>query len=125
MTVYHDWSLRKNQTDNEWSDELNVWFDAPEEDPDLGLALVMLSAAMYDEIPFLGVVSAGMLEDLLNEANDEFLDRILAEARKTPRFMWLLSGVWTMSMNSYHAKAIKELVGRRTFDDPLPPRPRV
>ena len=122
VTVYHEWSCRSDPKDDAWPDELEFWFGSSEEDPDIGLALIMIAAATYDEPDFLAVVSAGLLEDLVDSADDEFLDRVLAEARKTPRFMWLLSGVWTMSAKPHHASAIKKLVGGRSCDDPLPPR---
>jgi len=113
--------------DDDYPDEINLWFDSREE-PDRGLALVMLAAASYDEPEFLGVVAAGLLEDLLvhdSQCDDAFFRRILEEAQKTARFRWMLSGVWTYSAEPTRAAALKEAVGETLMDEgyPLPPRP--
>ena len=129
VDVYHVWSERENPRDDDYPDEINVWFG--DHDPEMSLALIMLAIANYDEVEFLGVVSAGLLEDVLSHhpatngraLSNEMLERIVAEARRTPRFRWLLSGVWTYGSQPHVAAAIKEAVGDVRLEDPLPPRP--
>lgn len=124
LAVYHDWSARGG-TDKDWEDELDLWFGA-DQDPDVGLALVLLAAATYDEPEFLALVAAGLLENLLQRSNrpsEEFLGRVLDEARRTERFRWMLSGVNRTGMISDQAVAIKRAVGRLTMDQSLPPKP--
>jgi hypothetical protein len=42
----------------------------------------------------LGMVAAGLVEDLLDEAGPLFIERIEAEARRDPIFKAMLNGVW-------------------------------
>jgi hypothetical protein len=44
--------------------------------------------------PYLGVLAAGPLEDLLSSHGPEFITRIENEAKSNPKFSWLLGGVW-------------------------------
>lgn len=127
VTVYHDWSSTDSVSrSEEWPEGLDIWFDASREDHDRALALVALAAATYDEPKFLAVVAAGPLEELLwrdRGASEAIVQRILDEARRTPRFRWMLNCVWTMSARPEHAAAVAEIVGDMTDESPLPPRP--
>jgi hypothetical protein len=130
--AYHDWSERETNKDENWPDELDVWFGHDNGD-DTDLALIMIATYSYDSTRFLSVVAAGKLEDLLSHnpatrgypLSEQLLGRVLDECRRTPRFRWLLSGMWTSSdMNPSHVAAIREAVGSVSMDnDPLPPRP--
>ncbi len=122
LAIYREWSGRPQEHDD-FPDEAAFFVDPDLEDLDRGLALVVLASDTFDEPEFLGLVSAGLLENLLDAATDEFLARVLNEARRSPRFFWLLSGVWRNSMAPSHAAAVKSLVGDHGFHDPLPPRP--
>jgi hypothetical protein len=42
----------------------------------------------------LGMLAAGLVEDLLDEAGAKFIDRIEAESRRDPVFKSMLNGVW-------------------------------
>ena len=42
----------------------------------------------------LGMVAAGLMEDLLEGAGAEFIDRIEVESRRNPTFRAMLGGVW-------------------------------
>ena len=124
VRTYNEWNAR-NGTEKDWPDELDIWFDT-EIDPDRGLALVMLAAATYDEPEFLAAVACGLLEELLARSrrpSEDFLRRVLDEARKTERFRWMLSGPYRSGTISDQAAAIKRAIGSITLDDPLPPRP--
>jgi hypothetical protein len=93
-------------------------------DPEKTLAYVMLAAANFDDPEFLGFVAAGSLEHLLNNPSTEMLERIVTEARKTPRFRWMLSGVWLHAIAERARKPVQDAVGGWTLDnEPLPPRP--
>ena len=59
-------------------------------DPDKGLAYLAIAMAEFDDPEFLAVMSAGLLENLLQDPSPEFLGRIVDEARKTERFRWML-----------------------------------
>lgn len=116
--------------DELWHDELDPWFEP--HDPERGLALIALAMANYDDEGFLALISAGMLEEIVshNPASSgeplraDILARIVDEARRTARFRWILSGVWTSGCPQEVTAAIKQAVGTVNIDaDPLPPRP--
>ena len=91
--------------------------------PERGMAYLALAMSRYDDPHFLGVMAAGLLEDLLHDPSPELLDRIIAEARKTPRFRWMLSGVWLHAIAERARMAVKEAAGGWELEQPLPPRP--
>jgi hypothetical protein len=97
--------------------------DAHWEDPDRGLAYVALAMSRYDDAHFLGVMAAGPLEDLLRDPSPEIADRIMEEARKTPRFRWMLSGVFLHAIAERVRPAIEKAVGGWALEQSLPPRP--
>jgi hypothetical protein len=97
--------------------------DADRDDPELGLAYLALAMQRYDDPAFLGVLAAGLLEDLLRDPAPEILARILAEARKTSRFRWMLSGVWLHAIAAEVRDPVKSVVGNCRLEQPLPPRP--
>ena len=97
--------------------------DAPLEDPDRGLAYVALAMAEYEDSTFLGLLSAGLLVDLLRDPTPEMLDRIVAEGRKTPRFRWMLSGVWLHAIAERARAPVQAIVGDYSIEQPLPPAP--
>lgn len=97
--------------------------DAHRDDPERGLSYVALAMATYDDREFLGVMAAGPLEDLLQDPTPELLDRIVAEARKTPRFRWMLSGVWLHAIAERVRGSIENAVGSSRLEQPLPEPP--
>ena len=93
-------------------------------DADRALANVILASSRYDDPHFLGVMAAGPLEDILRDPTPELLERIIAEARKTLRFRWMLSGVWSHAIAERAREPVHEAVGGWSLDDtPLPERP--
>lgn len=93
------------------------------DDPDRGLAYVALAMGKYDDRDFLGVMAAGLLEDLLRDPAPEMLERIVEEARKTARFRWMLSGVWVHTIAERARAPIAHAIGEYRLEQPLPPRP--
>lgn len=65
--------------------------DCHRDDPDKALAYVVLAASRTDDEGFLGMMGAGPLEDILRDPSPELIERLVAEARKSARFRWLLS----------------------------------
>ena len=97
--------------------------DADRDDPERGLAYLALAMQKYDDPAFLGLLAAGLLEDLLRDPTPEILARILAEARKTPRFRWMLSGVWLHVIAERARGPVRGAVGECRLELPLPPAP--
>lgn len=92
------------------------------DDPERGIALVALSASMYDEPDFLFLVAAGTLEDILRKSGRDIIDRVVAEARKNPRFRWMLTGIFLHAISDDARPHIVEAIGSMTEADPMPPR---
>jgi hypothetical protein len=97
--------------------------DAHWDDPDRGLAYLALAMSRFDDTSFLGVLAAGLLEDLLRDPTPEILNRIMAEARKTARFRWMLSGVWLHVIAERARTAVGGAIGNSSIEQPLPPAP--
>lgn len=92
-------------------------------DPERGIALVALSASMYDDAGFLFLVAAGPLEDILRKPSRNIIDRVVAEARKNARFRWMLTGLFLHAISEDARPHIVEAIGSITEADPMPPRP--
>ena len=123
IQVYHDHFLAGlPEWTDENSDDLHAIMSASFDDPDKAFAYVMLAAANYDNGDFLGFVAAGPLENLLVDPSPEILERAVAEARKTPRFRWLLSIPFPHALAPKAWSAIKEFVVNPDTT-PLPQRP--
>ena len=74
-----------------WSEAFGDTLDYASSDPDKALAYVVLAAARSNCVSFLAFLACGPLEDILREPSAAMTDRIVTEARKSPRFRWLLS----------------------------------
>ena len=61
------------------------------DDPNKALTYVVLGASRSDHPGFIACLGCGPLEDILREPSEEMIQRIVAEARKSARFRWLLS----------------------------------
>jgi hypothetical protein len=115
----------------EWPEDISgdlfEVLESGSEDPDKALAYVILAAARTDEAGFLAFMGAGPLEDALQDPSPEFLERIVAEARKTPRFRWLLSVPFKVAVAERAWEAIKEFRITGDHEEPtaetLPPQP--
>ena len=121
LATYH------NHTGTDWPDDvaedMNFVMAAHWDDPERGFAYVILAMAEYDDPNFLGLISAGLLEDLLQSPTPELLERISAEARKTERFRWMLGIPYRHAISD----RVWASFGKYVIDDrrgkPLPPRP--
>ncbi|QCI93396.1 DUF6869 domain-containing protein [Novosphingobium sp. EMRT-2] len=60
-------------------------------DSEQALAYVILAVARVDDADFLRLMGCSLLEDVLRNPSDEILQRIVAQARKSARFRWMLS----------------------------------
>ncbi|HEX5257639.1 MAG TPA: hypothetical protein VFW35_02530 [Sphingomicrobium sp.] len=114
----------------EWPDEISD--DLSEvlesgDDPDKALAYLMFAAARTDNPKFLAFMAAGPLENALHDPSYEFLERIVAEARKSARFRWLISVPYKVAIAKSAWEAIKEFRITGDHEEPmgesLPERP--
>lgn len=95
------------------------------DDPERNLALVAIAMSTYDDESYLGLVSAGLLEDIFfleNKVPDQLLMRIEAEALRNPRFLWMLSGMYSDSFKPECREFVQHLTKDISFGDPMPPK---
>jgi hypothetical protein len=96
------------------------------DDPEKALAYIVIAASRSDDAAFLGYVGCGPLEDILRDPSEELLGRVVAEARKSARFRWLLSHPFNVAIAERSWEAIRALrttgPGEEPSPDTLPPR---
>jgi hypothetical protein len=109
------------------ADDIDTVYASSGDDPDKALAYVLLAAANYDDPQYLAYMGAGLLEEILWDPSAEMLERIVAEARKTPRFRWMLSVPYQTAIAERAWAAIEPLRltpgNQEPGEIPLPPRP--
>ncbi|WP_423221938.1 DUF6869 domain-containing protein [Ideonella margarita] len=66
--------------------------------------------------PFLGVLAAGPMEDLLGYHGPSFIERVEVEARRNPQFAWMLGGVWQCQMSDEIWARVQKVWDRRGWD---------
>ena len=110
----------------EWTDQnsadLAAIANASLDDPEKTFAYVILAASKYDDAEFLGFVACGPLENMLRDPSPELLERVATEARKTPRFRWVISIPFRQAIAARALDALQELM-IDADSEPLPPRP--
>lgn len=111
------------QTDPQNKGKLNeefVGFDEFEwivrEHPEHAWKGILAALADPRTKPFLGVLAAGPLEDLLSYHGLRFIDRVEHEARINPEFATLLGGVWQFEMTEEIWTRVQAVWDRRGWD---------
>jgi len=89
-------------------------------DPEKALAYVVIAASRSNDAEFLGYVGCGPLEDILRDPSAELLGRVVAEARKSARFRWLLSHPFKVAIAARAWEAIKGLRTTGPSEEPSP-----
>ena len=96
------------------------------DDPEQALAYVILAVARVDDADFLRLMGCGLLEDVLRNPSDEILQRVVAQARKSARFRWLLSCPFKVAVSANAWDAIEAFRITGPHEEPaldtLPPR---
>ncbi len=82
------------EKDENWSVLFDFQCELAREDPLKALDLVKAVLAIEDNPHLLGLLAAGLLEDLLPPEDGPVVDAVVAEAEQNPRFRHLLGGVW-------------------------------
>ena len=125
-TYYREWNAIDSGVSSEglvdYDDE---YFFHAQDHPDKALAFVMLAAAKTSSRDFLFFVAAGPLEDLLRSPSEEMIERVVEEARRTPRFRWMLTGVFPHAISERAWQKIVPLLTDVSEEDPMPPAPWV
>jgi hypothetical protein len=66
--------------------------------------------------PYIGMLAAGPIEDLLGHHGIQFIDRVELEARSNPAFAWALGGVWQCQMTDEIWARVQQVWNRRGWD---------
>jgi hypothetical protein len=75
-----------------------VLFDECLNEPEIAWHTI-LQILQHDLSPEqIALLAAGPMEDLLSHHGPDFIDRVEAEAKRTPKFNDLLGGVWRLNM---------------------------
>ncbi|MEQ1724518.1 MAG: hypothetical protein ABL882_01145 [Sphingopyxis sp.] len=98
-------------------------FDLPQSvRQDFIMATMMLVLANYDHEAFISFWAWGSFWEMLANVDEAVLGRIEVEARRTPRFRWMLTLIHTHGL-----KAVEEMLerasGSMTYADTMPARP--
>ena len=80
--------------DEQWYDLYDYQHELTANDPMKALALVKAVLEIEDNPNLLGILSAGMLEDLIPYEDGPVVGAVVAEAARNPQFQDLLCGVW-------------------------------
>ncbi|GAA4714715.1 hypothetical protein H9L13_04880 [Sphingomonas lutea] len=95
-------------------------------DAEKALAYVIIAASRTDDANFLLFLGCGPLENLLFYASPELMRRIIAEARRSARFCWLLSCPYKIAIDQAVWEQIKPFRQTGEHEEPsletLPPR---
>ena len=93
----------------EWTEEVGDAHSAifSCEDSEKALAYVVLGAANFHDASFVNLMGCGTLENLLADPTDEFIQRIVTEARRSARFRWMLSCPFKVAVSQKAWKAIE------------------
>lgn len=96
------------------------------DNPEKAFAYVVLGASRSDDAGFLAGLGCGPLENILEDPSEELLQRIVAEARKSSRFRWLLSNPFKVAIAERAWDAIERFRITGPHEEPahdkLPPR---
>ena len=111
---------------DEYSDDFEEIVGCHHDDPEKALAYVVIAASRSDDARFLGYMACGPLEDVLRDPPADLVGRIVAEARKSARFRWLLSNPYKVAIAESAWEAIEKyrITGphEEPADETLPPR---
>jgi hypothetical protein len=85
--------------DGDWDAMFDFQHELVSNDPLGALDLVKAILSIEDHPNVLGLLAAGMLEDLIPDQDGPVVDAVVAEAAQNPRFRELLRGVWFYGMS--------------------------
>ncbi len=107
--------MGRSELDKETDDNWNVLFDFQCElashEPLRALDLVTAILAIEDHPHVLGLLAAGLLEDLLPDEDGPVIDAVVAEAERNPRFRSLLGGVWFSKLSPEVVERLEQARG--------------
>lgn len=111
---------------DEYAEDFGEIISCHHDDPDKALAYVVIAASRSDDAHFLRYLGCGPLEDALREPSGDLIARVVAEARRSARFRWLLSNPFKVAVSDAAWAAIEPFrstgPSEETSLKTLPPR---
>jgi len=105
----------ERERDGDWGAMFDVQQELVSNDPLGALELVKAILEIEDNPHVLGLLAAGMLEDLIPEEDGPVIDAVVAEAERNPRFRRLLGGVWFYGMSPEVTERLEKARGEVTW----------
>ncbi|ODS02766.1 hypothetical protein AUC71_01370 [Methyloceanibacter marginalis] len=105
----------ERERDEDWGAMFDFQQDLVSNDPLGALELVKVILEIEDDPNMLGLLAAGLLEDLIPEEDGPVIDAVVAEAERNPRFRRLLGGVWFYGMSPEVAARLETARGEVTW----------
>ena len=126
LDAYAEHHERGGDWPEEYAEAFSEIISCYHDDPEKAFAYVILGASRSDDAAFLGLLGCGPLEDVLDDPSEELLERVIAEARKSDRFRWLLSHPFKAAVAPRVWDAIEKFRITGPHEEPpadrLPPR---
>jgi hypothetical protein len=88
---------------------LNQVYTLPDEEPEDCWRFIQIASEMPLSKDQLGLLGAGVFEDLMDAHGADFLDRVEAAVKESVPMQTAVDAVWTMSMDPNVARAFKTL----------------
>jgi len=104
----------------ELSDYFGEILDSHWEDHEKALPYVVLGANRSGDAEFVNFLACGPLEDILEKPSTEMIERVVAEARRSPRFRWMLSGPFKVAVSENAWRAIEPFRITGPHEEPAP-----
>lgn len=101
----------ERERDEDWGAMFDFQYELVGNDPLGALELVKAILEIEDNPNVLGLLAAGMLEDLIPEQDGPVVDAVVAEAGRNPRFRDLLCGVWFYGMSPEVTERLEKAKG--------------
>ncbi|BAQ15931.1 DUF6869 domain-containing protein [Methyloceanibacter caenitepidi] len=101
------------ERDHQWYDLYDYQHTLTGSEPLKALALVKAILDIEDNPNLLGILSAGMLEDLIPYDDGPVVDAVVADAADDPQFQDLLCGVWFDGLSPQVVARLKWACGQR------------
>jgi len=103
LDEWYRWAewISSEKRDETKSNDLTGWLEfnwVVEDDPELGWMAIIEAINQPRMERYLGILSAGPLEDLLDLHGPAFIERIEQHARSNASFARILGGVWQSAM---------------------------
>ena len=101
----------ERERDEDWGEMFDFQSGLVSNDPLGALELVKAILEIEDNPNVIGLLAAGMLEDLIPDQDGPVIDAVVAEAARNEKFRHLLGGVWFYGMSPEVTARLEEARG--------------